>query len=62
MQCVDGPDPANFVPGTGVLLACAVLLVAGYAASLLRGPAPSSAVVLRPAPVTAPAAEAPPGS
>ena len=43
----------NDWPRTGVLLAGAALLAAGYAAMLLRGPAPASevSIVLAPAPL-----------
>jgi hypothetical protein len=42
-------------PGRGVLLLCAVILVAGYAVAILRGPAPAGAVAV----VLAPVEEAP---
>jgi hypothetical protein len=44
---------ANDWPRAGVLIAGSALLAAGYAAMLLRGPAPASevSIVLAPAPV-----------
>ena len=60
MQGSDGPSDAVSLPGAGVLLACAALLVAGYGVAWWRGVAP--AVEVRVVPIAAPAAEAPSGS
>lgn len=47
-------------PAAGVLLLCAVVLMAGYAFAIWRGPAPAQEVrvVTVPAPEPVPAAEA----
>jgi hypothetical protein len=60
MPGTDGPSDAVSLPGAGVLLACAVLLIAGYGAAWWHGVAPS--VEVRVVPVPAPVAEAPTGS
>lgn len=48
-------------PSAGVLLFCAILLVAGYGVAVLRGPAPAQEmrVVEFPAPTPAPEPPAP---
>lgn len=48
-------------PSAGVLLFCAILLVAGYGVAVLRGPAPAQEVhvVEFPAPTPAPEPAAP---
>ena len=51
----------NVWPSAGVLLFCAILLVAGYGVAVLRGPAPAQEVrvVEFPAPTPAPEPAAP---
>ena len=44
-------------PPTGVLLACALVLVAGYAAAVWRGPVPAQELRIVTMPAPTPAAE-----
>ena len=51
-----GQDGGSGWPPAGVLVACALLLAAGYGAAVLRGPAPAQEVrvVTMPAPTPTP--------
>lgn len=59
MKEENDPAHASFWPGSGILLLAASLVVAGYGAALLRGPAPAAEVriVVQAAPSPAPAVE-----
>jgi hypothetical protein len=48
----------NVWPSPGVLLLCAVLLAAGYAVAVVRGPAPAQEVRMVEMPAPAPEPEA----
>ena len=53
----ESPPEEQRGPSTAVLVLCALVLVAGYAVALGRGPAPAQEVrtVVSPPPVSAPA-------